>query len=313
MPLNFVKFQRGTQAQYNSLKTANRLESDALYFIYNSQAPQDGGLLYMGDVLIGGTGVAGASALSELTDVGLSGVTLLDGMVLQYNAGSHKWEPVAGADLLPVVQSTTSTEGQTPAQAAAAMDTTPIEGDIVFVDGSPMIYNGSSWQPLIGNNLESRVATLETSMAAVPGQIDSAIASANHLSYSVVSTLPTITNENAGSLTNTVFLVPNGETTGDNRYEEYMVVNGNFEKVGDFGADLSNYVTTSTLNTQVVNLNTAINNLYSTLTNDYLLAQTYYDQVGDISDLQTATGDNNITVIDELVDLHDRLLWHDMT
>ena len=36
MAANFVKFQRGTQAQYDRLKTAGRLESDALYFIYDA-------------------------------------------------------------------------------------------------------------------------------------------------------------------------------------------------------------------------------------------------------------------------------------
>ena len=313
MALNFVKFQRGSAAAYENLKRNNRLESDALYFIYDSSAPEEGGLLYLGDVLIGGTSSAvNSTALSDLTDVNLSGTTLLDGMILQYNATSHQWTPIANSELRPIVASGTQVDGQSIQDVLDRIDPNPIEGDIVFVNNVPYISDGTQWRLLVGQDLEERVSTLEMGLEAVDGKIDAAIARANHLSYQVVSTLPTITQDNTSTLTNKVFLVPNGESTGDDRYEEYMLVNGNYEKLGTFGADLDDYVTVTTFNTDIGNLQTSINNLRSSLDN-YVLVSTYEDEVGDVSDLRTATGDNDITIVEEIVELHDRLIWHDMT
>ena len=311
MPLNFVKFQRGTQAQYDRLKNAaggSRLESDALYFVYDSTKPQDGGLLYLGEVLIGGTGsAAGVSNLSELSDVNLG--SLVDGSILRYNLTSQTWESIAPGDLLPIVESGVTTGQEVYQNVLQRIDPTPMEGDIVFVDSTPYIYNGSSWQLLVGDELEGRVAALESGLAAVDGKIATAIAQANHLTYDVVQALPTITDDNVSSLSKTVFLVPNGDTTGDDRYVEYMLVNGQFEKLGNFGVDLNNYVTTTTFNTTVGDLQQAIAGLQNSL-NDYVLVETYADEVGDISDLRTAVGDNDITLVEEVTELHDRLCWH---
>ena len=313
MALNFVKFQRGSAAAYENIKRNNRLESDALYFIYDSSAPEEGGLLYLGDVLIGGTSSAvNSTALSDLTDVNLSGTTLLDGMILQYNATSHQWTPIASSELRPVIAAGTQVDGQSVQDVLNRIDSTPADGDIIFVNNVPYIYDGTNWRLLVGQDLEDRVTALETGMEAVDGKIDAAIARANHLSYQVVSTLPTITQDNTSTLTNKVFLVPNGESTGDDRYEEYMLVNGNYEKLGTFGTDLDDYVTVTTFNTDIGNLQTSINNLRSSLDN-YVLVTTYEDEVGDVSDLRTATGDNDITIVEEIVELHDRLIWHDMT
>ena len=95
MALNFVKFSRGSAQSYENLKRANRLESDALYFIYYKNNHEDGGLLYLGEVLIGGTGLTGATKLSELTDIDPSKINnLSDGMILHYNGLSEVWEPI---------------------------------------------------------------------------------------------------------------------------------------------------------------------------------------------------------------------------
>lgn len=315
MAFNFVKFQRGTPKQYDRLKNAqggSRLENDALYFIYDKTAPENGGLLYLGDVLIGGTSNAvNSTALSDLTDVDLSNTTLLDGMILQYNLTSQKWTPVAGSELLPIVASGTKIDNQTANDVLDRIDPNPIEGDIVFVNNVPYISDGTQWRLLVGQDLEERVSALETGLEAVDGKIDAAIARANHLSYEVVQTLPTVTDENSNTLTNKVFLVPNGQDSGENRYDEYMLVNGNYEKVGNFGPDLSNYVTLTTFNTDIGNLQTSINNLRSNFDN-YVLISTYENEIGDINALRTKAEDNDITVVEELVELHDRLIWHEL-
>ena len=309
MPLNFVKFQRGSAAAYASLKRNNGLESDSLYFIYNSSAPEEGGLLYLGDVLIGGTGTAtGVSTLAELTDVNINNLSLLDGMVLQYNSNLSKWEPVPSEDLLPAVQSGSKNTGETDAQALQRIDANPLEGDIVFINNVPYIYNGSGWQLLVGQNLEDRVAALETGLQAVDGKIAAAISTANHLTYTTVTQLPTIAN----AVANTVYLVGDGTASGDNKYEEYLLVGSNFEKIGDFGTDLSNYVSTSTFNTTVGNLQSSIGALQANL-NNYVLVDTYADEVGDINDLRTQVGDNSTTIVDEIINIHERLIWNQLT
>lgn len=308
--LNFVKFQRGTQAQYNRLKQMGSLESDALYFIYDKTRPNDGGLLYLGDVLIGGTSSAsgGAISLNELTDIDFSGVTLLDGMILQYNDTTEKWEPVSRNEFLPSVNSGTKTGNKTDNDILNEIDPTPVEGDIVFVDNIPYIYNGNSWQLLVGQDLQNRVATLESQMQAVDGKIATAVSNAQHLKYEVVGTLPSTLNAKA----NTIYLVGDGTTQGNNKYEEYMLVNNNFEKLGNFGPNLDNYVTTTSFNNKVGELESSISGLQSNF-NNYVLISTYSNEIGDISDLRTATGDNTSTVVDVLVDIHDRLIWNELT
>ncbi len=344
MALNFVKFQRGTQEAYNRLKTANRLESDALYFIYDKDAPEDGGLLYLGDVLIGGTGAAGVTQLNELSDVNFGDAALLDGMILQYNNNTHQWQPKSiktaiensganmGATDLPIVQSTTKTEQETVAHAIAAVDADPIEGDIVFVNNIPYIFDGSSWILLTGTALEDRVAGLESTtnnlqtsvrnlgsalgavqneVSTIDSRIAAAVDGANHLSYLVQDSLPTVTEENVGSLSKTVFLIPNENSEGNNQYDEYMYVSGSYEKLGSWGADLRGYVTTSTFESSVGSLETEMANLPTRLA-PYLTIATYQSEVGSLSDLATGVGKQSTTVVQEILELNSRLQWQEL-
>jgi len=76
MALNYVKFQRGTQENYNKLKMSDKgIDKNTLYFIYNKDSPETGGLLYLGDVLIGGSGSINVTAFGDLTDVDLQGLS----------------------------------------------------------------------------------------------------------------------------------------------------------------------------------------------------------------------------------------------
>lgn len=302
MALPFVKFQRGSAAAYAALKRANRLESDALYFIFDAEDHEEGGLLYLGDILIGGVGVSGATQLSELTDVNCAGV--LDGMLLQYQSSTQTWTPVTPSDILPIVSSGSTTGSETPAQALARIDSTPLEGDIIFINNKPYIYNGNNWQILYGTDLENRVTAVENGLSAVDGKIATAIANANHLSYQVVQTLPTVSN----AANNVVYLVRNDQTTGDNLFDEYMLVNSNLEKIGGFTANLNNYVTTTTFNSTVQNLQNDIAGLEANLLN-YVTLDQYGDEVGDISDLRTAVEDNDITIVEEVINIDRRLTW----
>lgn len=73
MAVNYVKFQRGSQAAYEALKAANKLDDNTLYFIYPEEN-KTVGALYMGKRIISGGDITIASAtLDDLADVIVDG------------------------------------------------------------------------------------------------------------------------------------------------------------------------------------------------------------------------------------------------
>lgn len=327
MALNFVKFQRGSSAAYEALKTRHALESDALYFIYDKAKPQEGGLLYLGEVLIGGTGINGASQLSELSDVSFENINLLDGMVLQYQGTSGKWKPISiksaiensGASLSGsgvTVTSGNTQEGQTVEQVRNTLDPTPTEGDIVFVNGVPYIYDGNSWQTLTGQSIEDRLTLLENGLAGVDAKIANAIANANHLTYEVISgELPTITEQNVGDLSNKILLVADSNGNGTNIYREYIIIgsdeNATYEELGTLNdINLENYVQVGDLNDYVTQsdfqaFQTVVANTYVTNTN-------FNAAVGDLNALAAAVEKPSTDLSTEMIALYERLKWGEL-
>lgn len=369
---NFVKFQRGTTTAYNNLLTK---DDDTLYFVYDKNNPSAGGLLYLGTVLIGGTGsVSSSIALSDLTDIDLTDIA--DGALLQYDLPANKWIAVMPEDIgatggggATSVNVGTLGENETIAQAQNRLNSSPNEGDIVIISGEPYVYDGSNWQSLASSDLADRVSTLESTvgtlssgvatlsssvatltssvstlesqMAAVDGKIASAISSANHLTYSVVGSLTDVDDaitSGGPDLNRTIFLVPKETSASGNSYDEYMVVGDQKELVGNFGgADLTDYVTTSSLTATLANyltssdltsalgdyvtssefssavgsLTSSINTLSSSLSN-YLTVSRFETEVGDINDLYTATGDSSATVIDEIINIYQMLEWNEI-
>lgn len=335
---NFVKFQRGSATAYANLQ---RKDNDTLYFVYDSTNPSAGGLLYLGTVLIGGTGsLLSSVAMSDITDVDLTDIA--DGALLQYKVTSNKWEAVMPSDVGATGGGATSVnvgilvDDETVAQALDRLNASPNEGDITIVNGEPYIYDGSTWRALTSTDISGRVsalettvgtlnsgvatltssvASLETQMAAVDGKIASAISSANHLTYAVVGSISEVDDaitSGGPELGRTVFLVPNTNNTTGNLYDEYMVVNNNKELLGNFGSvDLSGYVTTGDFSSAVGTLTSSINALTSSLSN-YLTVSRFETEVGDINNLYTATGDSSATVIDEIINIYQMLEWSEI-
>lgn len=67
--------------------------------------------------------------------------------------------------------------------------------------------------------------------------IATAVANADHLKREIVEALPEV--EAADE--NTIYMVGTGAGSQDSVYEEYMLINGGFEKVGSSEVDLTNY------------------------------------------------------------------------
>lgn len=79
--------------------------------------------------------------------------------------------------------------------------------------------------------------------AYTKGQTDSAIAAAvaaaPHLKRTIVEDLP----DAEGADENTIYMVGTGAGSEDSAYEEYMLINGAFERIGTSDVDLTNYAT----------------------------------------------------------------------
>ena len=96
MAENYVRFQRGTLANYKALATK---QADTLYFVYNEDS--DTTALYLGGRLIAGTGeIIGANNLDELNDVLISAVANKD--ILQYDG--TQWKNITFANLIEQIK-----------------------------------------------------------------------------------------------------------------------------------------------------------------------------------------------------------------
>lgn len=93
--------------------------------------------------------------------------------------------------------------------------------------------------------------------AYTKGQTDSAIASAvaaaPHLKRTIVESLPEVGVADQ----NTIYMVGTGAGSEDSAYEEYMVINGAFERIGSSDVDLTNYALKSDITTAINNLDKA--------------------------------------------------------
>lgn len=75
--------------------------------------------------------------------------------------------------------------------------------------------------------------------------IQTAVANADHLKREIVQSLPEV--EEADE--HTIYMVGTGDGSEDSAYEEYMLINGGFEKIGTSDVDLTNYATKSYVDT----------------------------------------------------------------
>ena len=354
---NFVKFLRGSQAAYDRLQSP---DINTLYFIYDEESTdqQPSGKLYLGHYLINDSNL-NTIALGDLSDTDIG--TLTGTEILRYNSTLQKWQPVLASDLLAeldiqagaaVVNSgITKQAGETDADALDRAVSTKKEGDLAIVDGTVYVYDDGNWLKIVDSsvtdigNLADRVSALETALDDVytKNETDSAIASAvaatNHLTYTTVGSLTGL-DPTANENQNKIFLVTRSAGDLNNSYDEFMSINGAWEKLGTWDVDLNNYVQTNDprllTTVQVGYLNNlfdqngqiSVNSISDLLirsvdTNaftvtaagqlqlketidlsNYVLKST----VGDLNNLTYRSADNS-TIVDELNALNERLIW----
>lgn len=83
-------------------------------------------------------------------------------------------------------------------------------------------------------------------------KIAEAVANAGHLTREIVSALPAV----ASAKENVIYMVPKAGGTGDQKYGEYMLINGALEKIGDTEVDLTDYAKTADVTSAIATAKT---------------------------------------------------------
>lgn len=168
---NYVKFQRGSQAAYNALQTAGKLDENTLYFIY-AEDNASVGALYMGTRIISGGDITIASAtLDDLADVIVTGAGTNAFLVKDGN----NWVAKELDDVVTLIKDSfgdvaaaaqvfqgeqTSEQTADEAIAAAVGDALPADGDNAIIkkliaddkyEYTAYVYEGEAWKAMDGN------------------------------------------------------------------------------------------------------------------------------------------------------------------
>lgn len=355
---NYVKFQRGSLASYQRL---SRKDDDTLYFIYDANDDSRGSL-YLGSRLIGEVGGSGGvSNLSELSDVLISATQAGDFLVLN---SEGKWINVSASDVASRIleaggsflsideneflfNSVNGNNLELKGYSSASNGMMPIKSTTGLVWQTPAPDLSSRVGSLEDELAEAQgdISDIQTELQGIDGKIAQAVSELNHLEYTVIQDLSQAT------ATNVVYLYDNGTQDPSNRYNEYMLVNGALESLGSMSVDLSNYMTTSEvqtalsekadaddlsalnttvgtltttvtnlsstvsqLNTDVTNLITSVNNLADSL-DDYVLTSVFNATVGDLSNVNGTYNDLNFdaSIEDNLIEIYERLTWQEIS
>ena len=123
-------------------------------------------------------------------------------------------------------------------------------------------------------------------------KIAAAVANADHLKREIVTELP-----DAGSADeNTIYMVGSGAGSEDSVYEEYMLVNGDFEKIGSSEVDLTNYALKSEVATAKTEAVTEAKGYADSLASNYATAAQGAKADTALQQADIATGNANGTV-----------------
>lgn len=299
---NYVKFMRGTPKAFSQLAVK---DLDTLYFIAEKDATS--GRLYLGDKeLICDNHEASVAFLRDLLDVNLPENIgeLIDGQVLTYDVASESWVARTPSAIAEVKfdnnQFVTNAKGELSLvnfenAPSGAQLTKSADGSLIWVLPDAETVEGLSELVTVlredVDNLTEKFNDYDTS-AEVDAKISSAVAGISHLSYKIVNS----TNEidvSAADADKYIYLVKNG-----NSYDEYMVVNGQLERVGDWNVDLSDYATKS----EVAAVSTRVDDIASQLNgvkSDVSAHTTAITNINtSIEDLASSLGSTNSSVAD---------------
>ena len=283
---NYVKFQRGSEQAYQNLAVKNQ---DTLYFVYDSSNPNSA-KLYLGERLLSGVGAGtDVTSLSQLEDVLITG-TPPAGSFLVYTDGKWVNKSVSAvAAMIAAEQSLGLKIDSNQFKFDVATGNLELIGFSEAASGA-IAFKGSdgtlNWgTPKIISDISNELNNLNSNLESI---IDEKIAAMNHLTFKKVESLDYAVNEN------TIYLVPNPNSTIQNSYLEYLVADGVPELLGN-------------ISTGEINLEG-----YATVESVTKLETKFNAVVGDITQLTTYNADNPQTIVQELNAINERLKWEDI-
>lgn len=221
---NYVKFLRGTPDQYTNLR---HKDADTLYFV--SETDSTVGKLYIGEKTILGSASESEviAYLQDLQDVNIENAIHND--LLGYDALNKIWIPMSIEDFI----------------GAPATDDTEATGIYAALENKA--------------NKSDVYTKEETDLA-----ISTAIADGAHLKRKIVADIAEIEQyiSEKEDEEQYIFMIAIPDASGENKYQEYIVIDGKVEQVGSWQVDLSDYAKkeeVQIVQTQVQNLEKLLN------------------------------------------------------
>ena len=170
--------------------------------------------------------------------------------VLYINLTDHKGYVYNGSAFVQVFEKVEAL-GDKVAEAASKIQA--VEGDIATIKGSAetegsianAISQSKNYTDTVKGELDSAIAAKADANAVytkadADAAIQKAITDSGHLKRSIVGSLPAESDAD----TNTIYMVPKSTVDGaQQHYDEFMFLNGAFEKIGDTKVDLADYAT----------------------------------------------------------------------
>lgn len=329
---SYVKFVKSTSAAFNALASKS---PDTLYFVSDNNST---GRLYLGAKLIGGAD-GGANSLTDLADIAID--QLGDNQILVYNATSQQWENVAPSvvfDTIVMQGATASTDGRSgmvPVPQAGDQNKF-LRGDGTWQQVLPTFSSvnadsvlhindngGLEWADVgdLQSDLSNQVSSLQsvvTNNIYTKTEVDNAIANAAFLKRRVVNSVESI-DLTANDADKYIYMVRNSNADGNNLYNEYIVVEDQSAQSGyrvelissgTGSVDLTGYVTTGDLQSELTSLQTSI---LQEVAGDYVPLSTYNAFVADVGDLsQLLVSNQGDTLVDQVNELTNRLTWYEL-
>ena len=153
-----------------------------------------------------------------------SAIASVQNTVTELTAGIGSAEDAAGAET--VYGAINKVEEDNAANAEAIKNLQDAQGDYL---------------PLAGGTLTGALTLVDGSKAAsetvVDTKIANAIGSAGHLKREIVDVLPAVEDADP----DVIYMIKSGLSLSGDKYQEYMLINGAFEMIGDTSVDLNPY------------------------------------------------------------------------
>lgn len=323
----YVKFIRGTPTAFEKL---NPKSTDTLYFI--SEAGASTGKLYLGSKLISG----GEASISELGQIIINAVKGND--ILVYDAEKGAWVNKAVTDVVSeMVGASDSMDGRAglvprpisgdqdkvltgAGRWESVADLLPLDSDIFVIRDDKLTLAPDFSQAKVGDILQVGASgALEWVQGVSSSQIDELLN--NRLIRKIVDSVDKI-DTTADDATSYIYMVRNSNEEGDDFYDEYIVIGGRIEKIGNTSVDLSEL---NELSTRVDNLDKLINGVPESegqaaikglldvidLNAEYVTKTTFENTVGDLSLLSHREFAGS-SLVDEINVLTARMTWQEI-